>query len=94
MMNTSRRLVALLLCLLLTCMSAGALAAAKVSKTFTQKPTLKVSLGKGAYSGEYATYTVTPSVPGFLTVQLLTSDGNLVLVLEDHTEVHTKGTSV
>ncbi|MGN0997886.1 MAG: L,D-transpeptidase [Candidatus Ventricola sp.] len=94
MMKSLRRLAALLLCLLLTCVSTGAMAATKLSKTFTQKPTLNVRLSSTkAYSGEYASFTVTPNVPGFLTVQLLTPDGSVVLVLEDQTEIHTKANS-
>ena len=91
MMKSSRRLVALLLCLLLTCMSAGALAATKVSKTFTQKPTLSVkTAAKKVLSNYSSSYTVTASIPGFLTVQLLDASGSVVAVFQDQTEIHSK----
>ena len=91
MMKSSRRLVALLLCLLLTCMSAGALAATKVSKTFTQKPTLTVkTAAKKVLSNYSSSYTVTANIPGFLTVQLLDASGSVAAVFQDGTEIHSK----
>lgn len=89
MIKHIRRKLALLLCLAMVGTSSVALAA---SKTFTQKPTLK-AVTHSIKSGEYGEYTVTPSVPGFLTVKLLAPDGSLVRVLEDNTEVHTKSNS-
>lgn len=89
MKNSVRRILALIMCLAMMCTTSVALAA---SKTFTQKPTLKATT-HSIKSGEYGEYTVTPSVPGFLTVQLLSPDGSLVRVLEDHVEVHTKANS-
>lgn len=86
MKNTIRRTFALIMCLVMICTCSVALAA---SKTFTQKPTLK-AVTHSVKSGEYAEYTVTPSVPGFLTVKLLSPEGTLIHVLEDHVEVHTR----
>ena len=75
MMKPARRLVALLMCLLLTCTSASALAATKLSKTFTQKPTLTVkTAAKKVLSSYSSSYTVTASIPGFLTVQLIDAE--------------------
>jgi len=92
MMNHLRRMLTMTICLALLSISSVALAAP--SKTFTQKPTLRVSTPRsGPRSGEYEDYSVTPSLPGFLTVKLLDANGNVVRVLEDHTEVHTKTNS-
>ena len=89
MMKHLRRTLTATICVALLSVSSVALAAP--SKIFTQKPTLRVSTPKsGPRSGEYEDYSVTPSLPGFLTVTLLDANGNVVRVLEDHTEVHTK----
>ena len=89
MLKHLRRLLTVTLCLALLSVSSVALAAP--SKAFTQKPTLRVSTPThGPRSGEYEDYTVTPSLPGFLTVKLINSNGNIVRILENHTEVHTK----
>ena len=87
MKHRIRRTLALVLCIVIMSVSSVALAAP--SKTFTQKPTLK-AITHSVKSGEYAEYSVTPSVPGFLTVKLLSPEGALIRVLEDYTEVHTK----
>ena len=88
MMKHIRRLLALLACLAMTGASTCALAA--TSKTFTQKPTLKVTANSKIYSGDFDAFTVTASIPGFLTVQLLAPDGSVAVVLQDHTEIHSK----
>lgn len=87
-MTHTKRLLALLLCLILLGTSSVALAA---SKTFTTAPTLKASMPKGGVVS-YTTkdYTVTPSQPGFLTAVLLNESGAEVLKLCENQEVHTK----
>lgn len=88
MNHSVRRTLALIMCLAMICTSSVALAASNV---FTQKPTLRASTPThGTRSGEYDDYSVTPSLPGFLTVKILGPDGSVVRTLEDHTEVHTK----
>ena len=66
MMKHLRRTLTATICVALLSVSSVALAAP--SKIFTQKPTLRVSTPKsGPRSGEYEDYSVTPSLPGFLT---------------------------
>ena len=90
MSKSIRRTLALLACAVLLCSSSTALAAAKKSKTFTQAPTLKASSSKKVDSASYDEYTVTASLPGFLTVKLIAPDGSVALVLEENTEIHSK----
>lgn len=87
-MKHIRRLTALLLCLLMTGAASSALAASKV---FTTVPTLKVTVprrGIRSYDNEDITFNC--SVPGFLTVRLLSSTGEIVATLYDNDEVHSK----
>jgi len=89
-MKHIRRLTALLLCLLLTGAASSALAASKV---FTTVPTLKITVPKRgirAYDNEDITFTC--SVPGFLTVHLLTPTGEVFATLLDNEEVPSKAT--
>lgn len=91
-MKRIRLIPALLLCLALLAMSATAYAAPKEATT---KPTIKITLPKGAFRGGVGgDLTVTPSVPGFLTLKLLSKDGGEIATLLDHAEVHTKANTV
>ena len=90
-MSKKKRLLSLLLCLAMSGAASSALAAAKVSKTFTTVPTLKATFpSKGIDSYDTDDYTVTPSQPGFLTVRLLDEGGFEIMVLMENVEVHTK----
>ncbi|MBR2943009.1 MAG: L,D-transpeptidase [Clostridia bacterium] len=87
-MKRIRLIAALLLCLALTAQFAPASAA---SKAATTKPTVKITVPKGAMRGGIGgELTITPSVPGFLSLKLLTADGAEILTLCDNMEVHTK----
>lgn len=89
-MKHIRRLTALLLCLLMMGAASSALAASKV---FTAVPTLKITTPKGgvrSYDNKDITFNC--SVPGFLTVQILTSTGEVFATLFDNQEVHSKST--
>ena len=89
MMKHLRRMLTVTICLVLLSVSSVALAAP--SKAFTQKPSISATTPrKGVRSGELSDYTVTPTLPGFLTVKLLNSSGNVIRILVDHAEVHTK----
>ena len=93
-MSKNKRLLSLLLCLAMSSAASSAFAAAKVSKTFTTVPTLKVTFpSKGVDSYDSDDYTITPSQPGFLTVRLLDEGGFEVMVLMENVEVHTKANS-
>jgi len=87
-MKHIRRLPAFLLCIALTATSSTALAAK--GKTFTEKPTLKINLPKSMESFKSEEYTVTASLPGFMTVKLLDASGSEVLTLMDNQEIHSK----
>ena len=89
-MKHIRRLTALLLCLLMTGAASSALAASKV---FTTVPTLKITVPKrGIASYSSRTLTFTCSLPGFLTVNLLSPTGEVLATLFDNEEVHSKAT--
>ena len=91
-MRRIRLIPALLLCLALLTTSATAYAAPKEATT---KPTIKITLPKGAFRGGVGgDLTVTPSVPGFLTLRLLTKDGGEIATLLDNAEVHTKANTI
>ena len=93
-MSKNKRLLSLLLCLAMSSAASSAFAAAKVSKTFTTVPTLKVTFpSKGVDSYDSDDYTITPRQPGFLTVRLLDEGGFEVMVLMENAEVHTKANS-
>ena len=87
-MKRTRLFAALLLCLLLTTVSATAAAASKAATTI---PTVKVTVPKNAMRGGVGgDLTITPSVPGFLTLKLLSEDGSEIATLCENMEVHTK----
>jgi len=89
-MKHIRQFIALLLCLLLTGAASSALAASKV---FTTAPTLKITPPKGgvrSYDNKNITFNC--SVPGFLTVHLLTPTGEVFATLYDNEEVPSKST--
>jgi len=91
-MKRIRLIPVLLLCLALTAMSATAFAAPKEATT---KPTIKITLPKGTIRGGVGgDLTISPSVPGFLTLKLLTKDGGEIATLLDNAEVHTKGNTI
>ena len=91
-MKRIRLISVLLLCLVLTSMSAAALAAPKAATT---KPTLKITLSKGTIRGGMeGEINITPSVPGFLTLRLLSEDGYELATLCENKEVHTKSNSI
>ena len=91
-MKRIRLIAALLLCLAMTAQFAPASAA---SKAATTKPTVKISVPKGAMRGGIGgELTITPSVPGFLTLKLLTEDGVEILTLCENMEVHTKANAI
>ena len=91
-MKRIRLTLALLLCLALTAMSAPAMAA---SKAATTKPTVKISVPKGTMRGGVGgELTITPSVPGFLTLKLFSADGYEIATLCENMEVHTKGNPI
>ena len=87
-MKHIRRLPAFLLCIALTATSSTALAAK--DKAFTEKPTLKINLPSSMESYKSEEYTVTASLPGFMTVTLLDASGSEVMTLLDHQEIHSK----
>ena len=90
-MKRTRLIPVLLLCLALIAMSTTAYAAAKEAAT---KPTIKITLPKGAIRGGVGgTVTITPSVPGFLTLRLLSESGYEIATLCENKEIHTKGNS-
>ena len=65
-MKRIRLIPALLLCLALAAMNTTAFAAPKEATT---KPTIKITLPKGTIRGGVGDdLTITPSVPGFLTL--------------------------
>ena len=91
-MKRIRLIPALLLSLALAAMSATAFAAPKEATT---KPTIKITLPKGTIRGGVGDdLTITPSVPGFLTLKLYSKDGGEIATLLDHAEVHTKANTV
>ena len=90
-MKRTRLIPVLLLCLALIAMSTTAYAAAKEATT---KPTIKITLPKGTIRGGVGcSLTVTPSVPGFLTLRLLNESGYEIATLCENKEIHTKGNS-
>ena len=91
-MKRNRLILALALCLALICLSTTALAATKAATTV---PTLKLTAVKGTLRGgaEYD-LTVTPSVPGFLTLRILDANGMEVALVCEHVEMHTKANTV
>lgn len=91
-MKRIRLISLLLLCMALIAASVTAYAAPKEATT---KPTIKISLPKGTIRGGVGCdLTVTPSVPGFLTLKLLTKDGGEIATLLDNAEVHTKANTI
>ena len=91
-MKRIRLIPALLLCLALAAMNTTAFAAPKEATT---KPTIKITLPKGTIRGGVGDdLTITPSVPGFLTLKLYSKDGGEIATLLDHAEVHTKANTV
>ena len=91
-MKRNRLILALALCLALICLSTTALAATKAATTV---PTLKLTAVKGTLrSGAQYDLTVTPSVPGFLTLRILDANGMEVALVCEHVEMHTKANSV
>ena len=91
-MKRNRLILALALCLALICLSTTALAATKAATTV---PTLKLTTVKGTLRGG-AQYdlTVTPSVPGFLTLRILDANGMEVALVCENLEMHTKANTV
>ena len=90
---TLKRLLAVFLTLLLVfSTTGGALAANKQSaKEAKTKPTLKITVPKeGIESGAYGQFTINASVPGFITIELLDSNGISVLKIADKSEIHSK----
>ena len=90
-MKRIRLIPVLLICLAMVAMSATAFAAPKEATT---KPTIKITLPKGTIRGGVGgDLTISPSVPGFLTLKLLSEDGYELATLCENQEVHTKGNS-
>ncbi|MGN1249133.1 MAG: hypothetical protein ACI4XW_03570 [Candidatus Spyradocola sp.] len=91
-MKRIRLILALMLCLALTCLCATGLAATKAA---TAVPTLKLGTIKGTLRGGVGyELTVTPSVAGFLSLRILDADGNEVAVVCESQELHTKANLV
>lgn len=91
-MKRVRLILALMLCLALTCLSATGLAAPKAA---TAKPTVKITVPKGTMRGGVGgELTVSPSAAGFLTLRLLDESGAELAVICDHQEVHTKANAI
>ena len=91
-MKRIRLIPALLLCMALMAMTTTAFAAPKEATTI---PTSKFTLPRGSVrSGYNAKLTITPSVPGFLTLKLYSKDGSEIATLLDNAEVHTKANIV
>ena len=91
-MKRIRLILALSLCLALACLCSTGLAAPKAA---TAVPTLKVSAPKGTLRGGVEQeITVTPSVPGFLTLRMLDDSGAEVALICENQEVHTKANVV
>lgn len=91
-MKRIRLIPALMLCLVLIAMSTSALAAPKAATTV---PTVKITVPKGTIRGGVGDdLTITPSMPGFLTLKLLTEDGAELATLCDFAEVHTKANTI
>lgn len=87
-MKRIRLITLLLLCLMLSVMTTNALAAPKAATT---KPTLTITVPKGTMRGGVGgDFKISPSVPGFLTVKLLSADGYEIKTLCENMEVHTK----
>ena len=91
-MKRNRLILALALCLALICLSTTALAATKAATTV---PTLKLTAVKGTLrGGAQYNLTVTPSVPGFLTLRILDANGMEVALVCENLEMHTKANTV
>lgn len=91
-MKRIRLILALMLCLALTCLCATGLAATKAA---TAVPTLKLGTIKGTLRGGVSyDITVTPSVAGFLSARLLDASGNEVATVCENLEVHTKANTI
>ena len=91
-MKRIRLILALMLCLALTCLCATGLAA---SKAATAVPTLKLGTLKGTLRGGVSCeITVTPSVAGFLTARVLDASGSEVATVCENIEVHTKANTI
>ena len=94
-MKPIRRTMALLLCLLLVCISSVASAATKkVSKTFTAVPTIKIlnAPSIGTASGNMNDFTINASVPGFINLYILDESGEIALTIAKNQEIHSKDT--
>ena len=88
-----KRLLAVFMALMLVFSTAGgALAANKTSvKDAKTKPTLKITVPKeGIETGTYGEITINASVPGFITINLLDSNGTSVLKIAENAEIHSK----
>lgn len=95
-MKSHRRILTLLLCLLLVCMASCASAATKkVSKTFTEVPTLKITdaPSSGTRTGEMNDITINASIPGFLNLYILDKNGSIHLTIAKNLEIPSKTTT-
>ncbi|MBQ8620237.1 MAG: L,D-transpeptidase [Clostridia bacterium] len=95
-MKSNRRILALLVCLLLVCIASSASAATKkVSKTFTEVPTLRFTdaPSHGTASGEMNDVTISASIPGFLNLYIVDDDGSILLTLAKNMEIPSKTTT-
>ena len=91
-MKPIRRTMTLLLFLLLACTASSASAATKkVSKTFTEVPTVKFTdTPRGTDSGDSDDLTISASLPGFLNLYLTDESGNVVLTIAKNLEIPSK----
>ena len=95
-MKSYCRIVTLLLCLFLVCTASCASAATKkLSKTFTEVPTLKYTdvPGTGTETGDMNDLTISVSLPGFLNLYIVDENENIVLTIADHLEIPSKTSS-
>jgi len=95
-MKRLRSAMTLLLCLLLLCTAAVASAATKkVSKTFTEVPTIRFTEApsSGTASGKMNDFTISLSLPGFINLYLLDENGTIVQTIAKNQEIHSKAST-
>ena len=95
-MKSYRRIVTLLLCLLLICTASCASAATKkLTKTFTEVPTIRFTdaPSSGTRPGESNDLTISASIPGFLNLYIVDESGNIHLTIAKNKEIPSKSTT-
>ena len=95
-MKSYRRIATLLLCLLLICTASCASAATKkLTKTFTEVPTIRFTdaPSSGTRPGESNDLTISASIPGFLNLYIVDESGNIHLTIAKNKEIPSKSTT-